>query len=240
MKEIKLNVTKRTVHYDKGYASIVDDEDFELVSAYLWQAKVHGQTVYARGIIDANANKSAYMHRLIMGISDPRIKIDHKDGNGLNNSRGNLRIATHSQNMKNRKLNQKKETKYKGVTKCKGGYYARITVDRKVISLGRFTTQEHAANTYNKSAIFNFGEYALLNKLPDDFDCNSIDVKNTRAKINFEIAQEIRISELSISEMSLKYGIHKSTIEDVLKGRSWIKPLPEQLYSTLPPNQRIK
>jgi len=42
------------------------------------------------------------MHRLIMELTDRKIEVDHRDNNGLNNRRENLRTCTHLENMRYR------------------------------------------------------------------------------------------------------------------------------------------
>ena len=41
--------------------------------------------------------------------------IDHEDGDSLNNKLSNLRLASHRQNLFNRKINKNNKTKVKGV-----------------------------------------------------------------------------------------------------------------------------
>ena len=100
--------------------------------------------------------------------------VDHIDGNGLNNQRSNLRIATRLQNLKNKVVQVGKiHSKYKGVCKqvCKHGdkiyayWTALITSDFKRHYLGTFKTEEEAALAYNKKAVELHGEFANLNKL---------------------------------------------------------------------------
>ncbi len=74
-----------------GKVALVDDEDYELVSAYRWYPhKTYCNTFYAE--ITARGHLS--MHQLITGYA----QTDHKDHNGLNNQRDNLRDATHPTN----------------------------------------------------------------------------------------------------------------------------------------------
>ena len=75
----------------------VDDEDVELVAAHKWYAlRVKGsKTIYARTRV---GGKTIYLHRLVSGAHDTD-EVDHVDGNGLNNRRGNLRPVTHRENL---------------------------------------------------------------------------------------------------------------------------------------------
>lgn len=97
------------------------------------------------------------MHNFIIGIKG----IDHKDRNGLNNQRDNLRKATHTQNMWNvRKFNK---CGYKGIKKIGDKYAARITINKNRIYLGIFNSSIEAAACYDRHALKNFGEFACIN-----------------------------------------------------------------------------
>lgn len=87
MKEIKLT---------KGKFALVDDKDYDLVNQYSWYAYKCGHNWYAARRV---LNKVVLMHRLILEY--PKQLIDHKDRNGLNNTKGNLRITTKSVNALN-------------------------------------------------------------------------------------------------------------------------------------------
>lgn len=168
MRKIKLNNTNRTKHYNAGFVSLVDDEDFDKVNEIKWQAKKHGQTVYARGLVVVNGiKKSVYMHRYLLSVYDKTIEVDHMDNNGLNNQKINLRQCTHLLNGKNRSVNINKKTKYKGVTLQRPGtFQVRITLNKKQIQLGYFKNELDAAKAYNNAAIKYHGEFAKLNTFP--------------------------------------------------------------------------
>ncbi len=103
------------------------------------------------------------MHRVIMGITDLDIEVDHRDGNGLNNRRDNLRVATPTNNQQNRKYSWA-SSGMKGVQLLKSGKYtAGIRYMKKQIHLGTFQTLEDAARAYNTKASELFGEFAHLN-----------------------------------------------------------------------------
>ena len=102
------------------------------------------------------------MHRLILGVLD-QDDVDHKDGDGLNNQRRNLRPCTNTQNRRNHKLYKNNSTGFIGVVVDKKKFVAQIFVARERIRLGVFETAEEAAKIYDKAAIKHFGEYASLN-----------------------------------------------------------------------------
>src|SRR5688572_24819503 len=83
MKEIKLAGKQELT-------TVVDDEDFELLSAFTWWADRKRTTTYAFTQIDG---RTVRMHQMIMGID----YADHKDGDGLNNQKSNLRAANRNQ-----------------------------------------------------------------------------------------------------------------------------------------------
>jgi ribosomal protein L19E len=107
------------------------------------------------------------MHRLIMGVTDPKNIIDHKDCDGLNNQKSNLRRCTQGQNQANRPKRSYSIGKYKGIalapTKRKVRWRAQIKNIGKVLGLGYFDTQEEAAMAYDKAALEIHGEFANLN-----------------------------------------------------------------------------
>jgi hypothetical protein len=113
--------------------------------------------------------KRVWMHRVIvervLGRELlPSEEIDHKDGDGLNNRRDNLRVATRTQNMQNKRINRSSVTKLKGVDyhAKSNAWRARITVNGKVIHLGFFATPDLAFAAYREAAETHFGEFARL------------------------------------------------------------------------------
>src|ERR1043165_3940616 len=86
--------------------------------------------------------------------------VDHIDGNGLNNRRSNLRLATYAQSSMNRGRNIKNSSGYKGVDLKDGKWRAEIQVSRKKVYLGRFSTPEEAYAAYCEAAKKYHGEFA--------------------------------------------------------------------------------
>ena len=94
------------------------------------------------------------------------LEVDHIDGNGLNNRRENLRLASHSQNLANQKRSRIGcSSKYRGVSwfKRTGIWIAQITVRYHHRGLGYFKDEKDAARAYDKAALEAFGEFAVLN-----------------------------------------------------------------------------
>jgi hypothetical protein len=109
-------------------------------------------------------------HRLIMGCTfDDGISVDHRDRDGLNCVRSNLRRCSHKENMRYRVRQNNNTSGYKGVfvvqTKKGTKYQAYINKDGKRHHLGWWWTKEEAAKEYNKAAVRLFGEFAMLNQV---------------------------------------------------------------------------
>lgn len=154
----------------KGLVAIVDAADYQWLSKWKWCAfkAPHQNTYYAmrKERMPDGKRRTVRMHRSIMDASADQ-EIDHKDGNGLNNTRGNLRIATHQQNACNRRLPSHNTSGHRGVSWAKfcQKWQARIQIDGKKKNLGYFATLEEAAQAYNKAAKEFHGEFARLNNV---------------------------------------------------------------------------
>lgn len=166
MKEIKLSQRNKKSK-NRHLVALVDDEDFEYLSQWNWCACKSKDTYYSHRV-DTTGEKRVKirMHRLIMRVSDPETEVDHKDNNGLNNQKSNLRVATGSQNSRNRSVYKRpKSSRYKGVNLHKAGkWVASIGLPgSRSQYLGWFVKEEDAAKAYDEAAKQYFGEFAKLN-----------------------------------------------------------------------------
>lgn len=149
----------KKISLTKGLFATVDDEDFNYLNQWKWYANKCGSKY--RVMRKTGSYKLLYMHRFILKASQ-NMQVDHINGDSLDNRRSNLRLATNAQNSANRKT-IKSLIGYRGVTRNGYNYSASITVNRKHIHLGTFSTAIEAAKVYDRNAILNFGEYACLN-----------------------------------------------------------------------------
>ena len=104
------------------------------------------------------------MHRELLGITDPDIKVDHIDNDPLNNQRYNLRPATNSQNCMNRqgRANSNSKSGVLGVSfdKRHRKWFAQIQIGNKRKTLGRFKTIEEARAVREAAAKIHYGEFS--------------------------------------------------------------------------------
>jgi len=159
MKEIRLS---------QGKVALVDDIDFEIVSNYgKWSYCLPTGCItgYARS---NKGGSNVMLHNFIMQPPEG-MRVDHKDRNGLNCTRENLRLCTNTQNSANRgkQKRDKLQSKYKGPfqsnIKHKRNWYSQINRRGEHYYLGTFKTEEEAARSYDEKAKELFGEFACLN-----------------------------------------------------------------------------
>lgn len=155
----------RTIPLTKGQFALVDAADFHWLNQWKWFARWSptSRTFYAQRSLYP-PSPGAYcivMHRQIMDARKG-MEVDHRDHDGLNNRRDNLRICTPSQNHSNARLSPKNKSGYKGVSwsKAEGKWRAQLKANRKYIWLGHFTDPREAHAAYQKACIEEFEDFA--------------------------------------------------------------------------------
>lgn len=154
------------VPLSRGLFATIDVADIPLVQGWNWTAIIENGVTYAtRGASIGNGrSRTIRMHQVILGAEDGFLP-DHRDGNGLNNRRSNLRSATAQQNTWNRRLSSANTSGFKGVSlrADRGTWLAGIAINGKRRKLGTFHNKEAAARAYDVAAREFFGEFAVLN-----------------------------------------------------------------------------
>lgn len=166
----------RKIPLTRGKFAIVDAEDYDRFAGHSWQAQwnPYSKTFYAVSHYQGENGQSKvhHLHREVLGVTDPRLDVDHKDHDGLNCRKQNLRPATRSQNAANGRIRRTNTTGYKGVyhpawrsTK----WQASICCQYKITYIGCYVTKEEAARAYDRKAIELFGEFAHTNFPRSDY-----------------------------------------------------------------------
>lgn len=142
----------------KGYVVLVDPDDSDLIRGGI-HAHKSGRSIYAADW------ERRYLHTRVIQAPNGRF-VDHKDGNGLDNRKINLRIATRAQNQHNRRKTPGLTSKFKGVSYCKrsGRWEARARLNWRCVRAGYFEDEIEAAKAYDKLAKELHGEFAKTNE----------------------------------------------------------------------------
>jgi len=149
-----------------GLFTEVDDELYPSLIRHKWYLNRRDGRYYVER---RNRNgEKRLMHREIMDATLDQ-EIDHIDGNGLNNQRSNLRIATRSQIVAKARPTRNKASKYKGVAFVNQTKKWRVMIQKEGMRyyLGAFEDEEDAARAYNNKARELFGSFARLNRVDE-------------------------------------------------------------------------
>lgn len=148
--------------------ALVDPEDIDRLSQHNWSAwwSTHTKSYYAvwtsPRVRDSGTKEVECMHRVVLGVTDPLVKVDHEDHNTLNNRKYNLRPANNNQNARNARRRKDNKSGVKGVIVRGTKYIALIRVNGKRKQLGTRSTLEEAAALYAEAAKKEHKEFAHL------------------------------------------------------------------------------
>lgn len=166
-----LDPSYRFIALTQGKNAIVDSTDYDWLNQWNWYAIKPMHVWYAcRKIAKSDKDyatqptKTIYMHAVICGVDDP----DHKDRDGLNNRRSNLRACTRSDQLHNIGKARRNTSGFKGVTwdKKREKWKVGLACNGKYMNLGRFASKEEAARVYDVAAKKYHGEFAVFNFPP--------------------------------------------------------------------------
>lgn len=159
----------KAIPLTQGKVALVDDADYEWLMQWKWCVMKrirHGEWSYyaVRNGPKLKGKRTRYilMHRELAAVEGLPL-VDHRDLDGLNNQRHNLRPCTRTQNQANRRKVSKTQ-RYKGVmwSPRLNKWIARITVNKRSNHIGVFTDEQAAFAAYCVAAKAAFGEFARL------------------------------------------------------------------------------
>lgn len=144
--------------------ALVSEVDYNKISHIRWcLVMIEGHEYAAANI----GGKTVFMHRLIMGVNSSHVYIDHKNGNGLNNRRCNLRKCSNRHNQHNVRKKKTSKQKYKDIRQLSNGVWE---VRMRLPDGRRFSKRMHneasAVKLYNSLAVKYHGQFAFLQKPP--------------------------------------------------------------------------
>ena len=139
------------IQLSRNKVAMVDDQDYDKLSKLKWFARYDGHNFYAVRMNSRTEGKRKLipMHRVILGLKPgDGLEVDHRNGNGLDNTRVNLRIVTHSENLHNHSGYSTNTSGYTGVSwyKRTEKWQAKITRNNKDIHLGYFKSMGDAVD----------------------------------------------------------------------------------------------
>lgn len=162
LRQIRVEGSLAYVQLTKGYVAIIDAADVPLVGGFNWSACESRHTVYAFRTAPKGAPgpRTVQIHRQLLGFPEG-LTVDHKSGDGLDNRRANLRLATHRENLCNQRLNAANTSGYRGVSwdKTRQRWHAYIKHHGRRTTLGFFTSVEAAAEAYARASEKLHGEF---------------------------------------------------------------------------------
>jgi hypothetical protein len=165
LKKLLMNNIIKAYH---GQDILVDSDDFEYLNQFVW--KVILKVKVYKDVQSTHFGKIVRMSRLVMKVTDPKILVDHINGNTFDNRKENLRLCNNKENSRNigkRKGNY--TSKYKGVNwnLQSNKWTARINTDNGRKFLGYFNNEKDAGIAYNEAAKLYHREFARLNNIED-------------------------------------------------------------------------
>lgn len=148
-----------------GKVALIDNKD-EWVTEWKWYASKRPHTYYVvRNLKKDEREKTGkhtiYLHQQLIEVPDG-FEVDHKDRNGLNNRRKNLRLASSLQNAANKGMRTDNTSGVIGVNwdKRTGSWRAELQVNREYKFLGRFANLDEAIAVRKQGELLHFGEFA--------------------------------------------------------------------------------
>jgi hypothetical protein len=151
----------RRIPLTQAKFALVDPDDYTALIKHKWSASKWGNTFYA---VRSQGRTQIKMHRQITN-APPHLLVDHRDHNGLNNTKQNLRLCTQSENAKNQRPRNDGSSKFKGVSwnKRDKHFDVRLRYNGRNLYIGSSKSELEAARAYDSAAKFYYGNFACTN-----------------------------------------------------------------------------
>jgi len=151
-------------HKDKKYTAIVSMDKLELIKNHKWR-------VYKNYVLTTINNKNIYLHRLLLNIVDPNVKVDHINHNGLDNLNENIRVCTQRENLMNTSKRKENTSTVIGVVwdKERNKWRSQMRINGKVTNLGRYDKFKDAVKIRLEAEIKYFQEFAPQKNLFEEY-----------------------------------------------------------------------
>ena len=185
-----------------GKTAFVDDEDFDKVQGFTWYGHLHGRIWYARtNLVVGGVRTTRGLHQIIL---PGHKQIDHKNGNGLDCQKHNLRPAEGFQNQANSQKRNNQTSQFKGVSRYRDGRRWKAHIHRlgKQIHLGLFENEIDAAQAYDRKAVELFGEFAKINLTTTGQCANILDRNKPATNKNMTTYKIVRSYHPSLNQPS--------------------------------------
>lgn len=150
LKKVPLSIGKSKFFcYLPVFWALVDSDDYDRIMEFRW---TFSQKTLRYGVIYRRTDKRKLqkLHRFILGLTDPKIEVDHINGNFLDNRKENLRICTRRENIDNRRFDREVIKPYKRLAGVQlspdGRYYALIRCGSFSQRSGPFNSDIEARN----------------------------------------------------------------------------------------------
>lgn len=150
------------IELTQGKFAVVDLDDYAALSKFNWFAKKNGHAWYAARMPSRadGQRKHILMHRVILKMRGDA-HVDHKNNDGLDNRKANLRKCTGAENQRNKRYPDRGLPR--GVCRLRGGFQAQISVDGRLKYLGVFRVVADAARAYDEASLKYHGEFGVRN-----------------------------------------------------------------------------
>lgn len=145
----------------------VDDEDFDRFGHLRWYPDKDGYVRRAEWVVSLGKLVNVTLHRAILDLPKGEGRVDHRNGDRLDNRRSNLRVATHQANMHNRRrMSGRGSSQHRGVSwdAATQKWVASAMLNYQSHYLGRYDDEEEAGRVAHEFRLANMPDYEAMDR----------------------------------------------------------------------------